>query len=445
MQKEAVDGVVIREVDKFESPTDSYFSKKPIERLTVDVPLEARISFADSVNSITEWLPANKIAEIIGKYDRWVYRMVKELEIQPEPRVFNGIELPVYPPYTAAVLTEELAWRESFRSLPIHLSFSEIVELIGRSAGWTRTTLDSVKAQPTRSEKREGKTIDLYPKGVLKVLRRINMAVPLDSGWLNLNQLVDLSGANRDWIVRRLHEAGYQSEFRRSSLSGKVHEYFPPEAIKTIKAVMATRPKPAGEWMTIEAIAAISGKHYRWVDNRLRRHAQEAEVRLDDNGVPRLHFPPRIFSMILQEAKVAQSIPEKGDYLSLSAIADALNRSDKKTIEILEELGISAEPRRDKINRIHQYFPPETVEVAQEFLSRQVGAATVTSTLIAEAIMDHGKVKAQLRAKRKQLRALLRYGHHADQAQIKLLQAEIAGLTRAAKNANQRRYRLENY
>jgi len=263
-----------------------------------EIPLDARVSFVDHAASIASWKNVKKIAEEIGTNDQWVYRAVKEFGIRPEVHRIDGLDVSVYPPWTSGVLSEELRWRDNFRELPSELSVSDMAEILGRSRRWTQYTLEEIGATPVPDL-----PLPRYGKAILQDLRHICMAVPLDQGWYNLTELVELVGADYRWITSRLIREGVESTLRRSSRTGRVYDYYPPHALRLLLIEKQKRPKPAGDWLTERGIATAIGRSKKWVSARIESFREYAEPLQDDNGVTRIHYPPEVLNALKDESE----------------------------------------------------------------------------------------------------------------------------------------------
>ena len=390
--------------EQLERPGNTVFAK-------VDIPIDVRLTFTDRGDQHGLWLHGKAIGDQIGTSENQVIRIANFLGI---PREQNSEGLLVYPPYAQAVINEELQWRESYHQLPPRIRMSTIVERTGRSYVWTAKTVQELGVSPVRSELESGRVIELYAKGVLKELRQINMAVPMDDGWYNLRQLVEYTGADREWIENRLTSG----ERRRSAITGKIYDYYPPESLQIVLREIADKPQPGGEWLTAYAISMRVDRSENWIRNQLEAHASLAVMRLDDNAVARPHYSPQIVRLLQQESNRRHALPEKADYLSLKEVARKLGHASLWAATRINELGISPEERIDKKGRPNYYYSPTILSVLTSYeASRQ---ADSTDPLL-ESLFCLGSLKSQLRANQAVARTLRSIDRQAGQDQLQIL------------------------
>ncbi|MDB5183634.1 MAG: hypothetical protein JWO07_315 [Candidatus Saccharibacteria bacterium] len=332
-----------------------------------EIPLEARLSYMDDTQDNGSWANAMLISEELGIYDRWVYRTVKEIGIKPEiKKGSDGLEIAMYPPWTVGVLRDELEWRQKFYELPDQMSVTMIAENLGRSYGWTQKTLNEIDARIMRRPRSQFDGT-MYSKGELRKLRHITMEVPLDEGWYNMHQLYELTGADKDWITNRLREAGCESMLRRSALTGRVLDHYPREALDIILASMVERASAGGDWMTAWGIAKSLGRNEKWVYARTPAYEEASEIRQDDNGVSRIHYPPSVVQLLREESEGNKQYPDREDYLNVHEVARLAGHGTEWAEERLAILGIEPELRKDKKSRVQKSYPPSTVDLLKEY------------------------------------------------------------------------------
>lgn len=437
----SVEQIALHGLDKItvnQRPTNPETSEQKVE-----VSLEARLSFVDRNQQNMVWLNPLAIAKKLDTNDRWVGRMVKELGISPEVGnvVVNGKEITttVYPPWTLDILREELHWRQYIRDLPRELTIADLSDSLGRSRGWTEKNIEIIGAKPVRKRPHP-----LYGKSALKELRHISMAVPLDDGWFNLNQLVDFTGADRAWIINRLNEAGHEPVLRRSSLTGRVLDYYAPQAIDSLVVARSERAVPAGDWVTAYAIAQAIDRSQNWVITHVGQFNKMPEPRQDDNGVTRIHYPPEVLQVLQELSDQLTHYPEKGDYLNIHQVARRSGHATPWAEEVLRKLGIEPEVRKDKKDRLHSYYPPEVVNILVEYEKDNPQEKLVTPEELWKARVAVGSLRAKIRLKRKTDKALAQHGVPKSNSDREEIESDICELQKELKPAKQRLYRLEN-
>lgn len=165
-------------------------------------------------------------------------------------------------------------------------------------------------------------------------------------------------------MQRRLTEAGIEPEVRRSALTGKLYEHYPPESIGVLLRSKLERPgNPPKGWLTAEAMPASVGRSYNWVKRRLCQYEGLAERHRDEQGTTRLHYPPSVTNALKEECEGIEAFPAADNYLTLSAIVKHTGRSKLWVSNRLKLINVSVEKRRDRKGRVREHYPPETVRL----------------------------------------------------------------------------------
>lgn len=330
------------------------------------------------------WLPAGLLSVRLGRNERWVYREIKALCITPEPHDINGCTISCYPPGTLERLRlrSEQAEVRHRNSKKEALTVQELADRLGRSYGWTKKTLDLLQIKPLRYEQRRAFKTAIYGPNSLERLR--DQLAPDSDDWYNLNQLVDHTMLYRELIERSLKEAGVVPERRQSALTGRPSYFYPPSALQVLKRCAPS--VAAGDWLTATALAVLTGKSLNWTSRQLTQPdlLSLREERLDDQRVPRWHYPPRVLSVLRSELDQSERYPESGKYLPLSVVAAMVGRHPETVMRHLEQLSIVAEQRRDKKGRVANHYPPELVDqLRRHFESRSEAGTWLTLAQIA--------------------------------------------------------------
>jgi len=254
------------------------------------------------------------------------------------------------------------------------LTVQELADRLGRSYGWTKKTLDLLQIKPLRYEQRRAFKAAIYGPNSLERLR--DQLAPDSDDWYNLNQLVDHTKLYREWIERRLKEAGVVPERRQSALTGRPSYFYPPNALQVLKRCATN--VAAGDWLTTTALAALTGKSLNWTDRQLTQPdlLSLREERLDDQRVPRWHYPPRVLAVLKVRLDQSEGYPEAGNYLTLSVVADMVGRHPETVRRQLNRLEIVAEERRDKKSRVAHHYPPELVDQLRLHFGSRIKAGT---------------------------------------------------------------------
>lgn len=410
----------------------------PAESAKPDISLEARISFADLLEDHSEWMHASAIAETLDTYDNKVSRIAEALNIPYELRLgANGRDVMYYPPYAAGVLKEEIDWRQTYRDLPSAIPLRTIQEHVGRSFGWTQGKLDELGIYANNSS--------LYLKSALREVRRISMAVPLDNGWYNLRQLVLYSSADREWIERRLDEISLLPEKRRSSLTGKILTFYPPESVSELMKAIESRAEPGGEWLTAHAITEKIDRSYNWIRNRLKEHSTLAVKKQDDHGVTRDHYSPSIVGILADESARIRALPELVEHLNIHQVARRLGHGTNWAIQILNKMGIEPEEGRDKLGRPQKGYSGSILEQIKNYEeANPPDERRVTPAELLDGLFAIGSLRSRIILQRDFIATSIEYGCQRDDERIVTARAMIRMLYHELKMANQRQQRALN-
>lgn len=315
------------------------------------------------------WLTANAIGKSINASARQVRKVAQDWGIVPEMRAKRGGEMDYYPPYAQVILVEEILWKRSLTRLPRYLGVTQIAENIGRSIGYTHKLLKQLEIKPVvQRSYLDKKSGPKYHKKALNTLREHNISIPFDDTHYNLRQLELLTGEDREWIARRLNEAGIKPEVRRSGLTGHSLMHYPSGCLDVLKKAAESRPSQGGDWLTAHAIKDIVGKSTNWVGLRLRNYTDAARYRLDTRRVPRLHYPIEVLVALIDEADTIETAPKAEDYLSTSQLAIALGKSQLWVENRIGQFDELAEIRKDAKGRLNARYPPYVLEKLSEEL-----------------------------------------------------------------------------
>ena len=171
---------------------------------------------------------------------------------------------------------------------------------------------------------------------------------------------------------------------------------------------------------------------------RITQYTDLAEDRLDDQQVPRLHYPPLVVEQLIEESLLQSAVPEVGEYLSFDKLCRASGHAPKTISDLLEEIGIQPEPRRDKLGRVKHYFNPNSIVRIEKFTEAQI---LTDEEKMLTAIFAVGSLRAQIRACRKQLQTLSKFGDVALASQVHGLEDAIKHRQAELKKAQLKYYR----
>lgn len=265
-----------------------------------------------------------------------------------------------YPHYMIEFMREERAWRAWYLALPSRMNANQIAEGVGRSNGWTTKKL--AELYPKVSPQRTGHKSRMYPRVAVEKLREITLSTTPDENWYSIPQLVELSGHDRDWVLNRLALTTIKPEQRRHPVIGREYTYYPPETIEALEEAVLQIPKPGGEWLTASGLERETGRSGNWVAKRLEDYLQFGELRLDDMGVERVHYPPSVLSALRQDDVELRSYENAGDWATISTMEARLGIHAITLTRLLAKIEVEDQLRLDKLGRPKQHFSPETQE-----------------------------------------------------------------------------------
>lgn len=404
------------------------------EDVEPSIPLDIRISYADAhlIDDVNRNL--GRIVDELGADYQWVCRYIRDLKIKPiGEEVVNNKTLPVYPGYTLAVLEDELAWRRLINVLPQRLTPQKMAESIGMPLSWVKETIAERNIKQAGRKKDQNKT-PLYLKKHLAQLREVRMEVLSGSDWSTLQDLKELTGMDKRWIEECLASHGVYAEARRSVMTGKVCDHYPPESKSILQSIVPECFQPAGDWLTPTLIADYLDRSLAWVKTRLIEYETQSEIRLDDNERPRVHYSPAVY----QKLKHALEIPVIGDDdIEVSRFAEWYGCDEDFLKERLNMLGSESHTKRTQRGKIQEVFTVNDIYLVKEH-ERKV------NTLTFDLQSMVGSLKSQLRLRRTLLDALSEYDAQAVRKQRRSIKNEITRIEQKLNDALDRLYETED-
>jgi hypothetical protein len=185
----------------------------------------------------------------------------------------------------------------------------------------------------------------------LGAYRRLQSWLPeyAPDDWAPLTRLHEITGLSVFRLEKGL--AGAECRLYRAHNDALVWHY----RIADARALgPPPKAKPAGDWLTVHALSRRLHRPYTWVENHAAGFA--TEKRLDDQGVPRDHYPPTVEGKL---RAIAEREKPAGDWLTLRSLARHVDRDRKWVSRHLDhEL---AEDRLDKRGQVGPHYPPATV------------------------------------------------------------------------------------
>lgn len=184
------------------------------------------------------WLTAQAIEELIGRSANWTRKRLEECKEVAEVRL-GGQNVPRwhYPP---EVVSEIIAESERARNAPEkgeYLSTSDMAKALGKSWKWVENRIDRFSELGEERTDTKGRLNMRYPPKVLDELRNERdelLSYPEAEDYLSVRGLAEAIGRTDYWVSRRLAKLAITGELRRSG-NKKLHVFYPPEIIDTLK------------------------------------------------------------------------------------------------------------------------------------------------------------------------------------------------------------------
>lgn len=332
-------------------------------------------------------LTAEAISREVGTNAKWVSREIMRFQLQPDfaDVMYTSGKQEVYRPFVTELIREQYIWQQHYHDLPSHLNMNRISDEVGRSRAWIQHQIDSMGPIGGVFRKGKNKQIKMYPRVVVKKLREINLATPLDNGGVSLTALSELIGRDDGWIQRRMRDAGIEPEMRRSAITGLINIYYPQTALDLIAVLREESYPPAGDWLTVGRMSKMLGKSPLWIENRITEEMREcSEVRLDDALKPSTHYPPDFFEELMVLRGVFDQIPEAGDWVTVKYLARETGQDHEWIKRRLAESNLYAEWRRvPAAVREYRHYAPESLDVIRQAIMAREPEADGWLTLYA--------------------------------------------------------------
>jgi hypothetical protein len=135
-----------------------------------------------------------------------------------------------------------------------------------------------------------------------------------------------------------------------------------------IQTLILERPQKQVGMYTQEAIARTLGKDREWVALRIKELGLKSTLNQDKSGRSKPHYPQQVIDTLQEILDEVKDIPEVGDFLSISQVANALGKSDKWVYARLSLIPNTSEKRMNRNKNIYKYYSPRTIEFLRAFL-----------------------------------------------------------------------------
>ncbi|HLD26238.1 MAG TPA: hypothetical protein VJC05_04320 [Candidatus Andersenbacteria bacterium] len=185
--------------------------------------------------------------------------------------------------------------------------------------------------------------------------------------WLAVKQIALLLNRSEQWVRRQLAANFADSGELRVNTMNRPYWYYSPEVVSRLRE-LAEVDRPAGDWLTIFALARALGVKSGWVEHRVTNlPLQMCQLRLDQRGYVRPHYSPDALPL-LRVLAVAEHCPENS--LSSGEIAKRVKgRSIPWVMDRLTELYSTPLKVVQRSSRaVTRYYPTEAVRLLQDII-----------------------------------------------------------------------------
>lgn len=241
------------------------------------------------------WKSAGQIARTLKAADKWVLKRVNEKFSQLSVILpsGNGTNVAHYP---AKVVNELHIMRKQHLSIPVagdHVSLIRLASLVGKSHQWVSKQLEDLSIKPIKRRDATGRVSNFYALEVISLVEELCIEYPPPGDWLTVYAISKQLGADWTWVENTIKNLNISGELRQIPPFEKLAMHFPSDTLGILRTIYTQYP-PAAGWITAHALVAATGKSHNWV--KLRLTGEKNEIRKDEHGVPRKHFPPKVLS-----------------------------------------------------------------------------------------------------------------------------------------------------
>lgn len=330
------------------------------ELLETPVPLANRIELLSAY--VLQTAKIHTLGQLVKKLDitpKAVHELSEELGIEFKEGPDGAEE---YPLFTYELLQEELAWGEIIAEQDDYVSVEMTSRIIGRDVRWVKHRANELAVFPSYQMTATKRMSLAYPKSLIAQLRHVMLHTPPAGEWSSIAELAEEVERDRDWVVKRLQDAGIESQERIGRLNHNSNPHYPPAASEYLFECLQAENNVAGSWVTAAYIEHSIGRTNQWVSARLTVYDQVKELRLDDNMKRTWHYPPEVLKALKAESEQEMAVQAAEEFMTVKALAQKLGRSVLWVRNRVAEIEATPEIRRNRSNRAYEYYSPDVLE-----------------------------------------------------------------------------------
>jgi hypothetical protein len=311
-----------------------------------------------------------------------VSNTVRRLSIEPEIcAAESGKHLAIYSNLSYEIIKQELEWKKLFDAQKPRLSPHTICRLIGRNnRGGFADSVAKTLGVPASAEN------GTYSRSFLNKIRNYDRQFQKHEGRLASYELSIMAGYEKPtWAEGHLRAIGVEPELCWGR-KGRLSNLYPLDAINLLRASEKVRVRGA-EMMTGRMISVMvreqAGLNRDWTLARLKQFDHLSELREDDCGRVRRHYPQAVLELILEQAEILlQETTGNADSWSVEQVceyfgydAGRLTRVRRFMAKNATSTGLSRHPRaNDGRVIIGKGWDPKDAQQIEPLFVRQVQA-----------------------------------------------------------------------
>lgn len=223
-----------------------------------------------------------------------------------------------------------------------------------------------------------GKTIEIPPyftaRGrVVSVLELRGEVVPEAGGWLSMRQLRIKLGVSQNWVGTRIVRFKHLGQLRRNQpdkkgRTGKATFHYPPEVLDELRAEREGHQNPGNDLLNLAGLERYVGKEGNpggWLQRQLERYKDTAVERRSDRGRVLTYYPLWVAEAL---KRMLSAYPLAGDWLTAGEITKVIGSNYYLVTRLLKRFRHLMEKRRNRFDRIYEYYPPSVVDQLRALL-----------------------------------------------------------------------------
>ncbi len=345
-----------------------------------------------------DWMTLERITREVGKAYQWCLAQLRDFSQESQTRWTDNAPRPTphYPPW----VVEELKRRaKATPEADGWILLSDIAEAVGRSPKWVEIEIAKLNVQPETRLSKTRRELPHYPPHVLETLRVEASSVTPAGDWLPLETIGKQIGRSPAWVKKQLDEAKFETEERRFA-DGKVLPHYPPSALDFIKKLDESVPE-AKNWLNLLQLSSAIGRSSNWVSKRLSHVSFKSQLRKTNGSLKAVpHYPPSILEHLKKAAKAEEELPRANGWLTVRAIAKALDREERWVVREIAAYHSEVELRMDPKGRTFDHYPPSVLEKLR---------ATAESAPPAGDYLSLGNIADKLGEERHRIKKLIKH------------------------------------